>query len=218
MFYGDIMHSIDGLLNQGNIYPSVAKSCHLVAVSKQQPLEKIEKILHYGHRIFGENRVQEALEKWPAIRITYSDVELHMIGHVQTNKVEHIVELFDVVESLDSEKLMYAFVQAEKKIQKNLRYFIQVNVGNEPQKSGILLSDVEGFYYKAKENGLAVEGLMCIPPVDKHPAPYFVQLHLKAKQLGLTQLSMGMSADYQEAIRLGATYVRIGTALFGERH
>jgi pyridoxal phosphate enzyme (YggS family) len=188
-----------------------------VAVSKQQPIEKIEDIIKQGHTVFGENRVQEACEKWTLLKEKNPHIELHMIGHIQTNKAQFVVSLFDVVETLDSDKLVVALKQEERKQQRKLRYFIQVNLGDESQKTGIDVSDLERFIEFCNQEELDVTGLMCIPPVDKHPAPYFARLSLLAKKYHLKDVSMGMSSDYPIALCMGATHIRLGTALFGER-
>ena len=218
MSYSIIKNNIDVIFNDKSNYPSIADNCHLVAVSKMQSVEKIEEMILQGHRIFGENRVQEALDKWPALLDKYpASIEMHLIGHLQTNKVAESVRFFDVIETLDSEKLAIKLAEEEQKQSKKCRYFIQVNIGNEQQKSGILYEDVASFYAVCIGLGLNIIGLMCIPPVDMNPCPFFALLNDLAKKLGLKELSMGMSADYIDAIRLGATYVRVGTALFGDR-
>lgn len=190
----------------------------LIAVSKKQPDHKIDEALAAGHRIFGENRVQEAQERWGTRREQYSDLVLHLIGPLQTNKVKDAVALFDVIQTLDREKLA-GKLSSEMKVQgKNLPCFIQVNTGEEDQKSGILPADLQGFYdYCTKDCHLNVAGLMCIPPVDDPAAAHFAFLNKWAKKLGLKDLSMGMSSDFELAIPLGATYIRVGTGVFGER-
>ena len=190
----------------------------LVAVSKRQPEEKIDKILAAGQRVFGENRVQEATQRWTNRRLAYSDLTLHLIGPLQTNKVVEAVALFDVIEVVDREKL--ARVLAKEMIRQNrfLPCYIQVNTGEEPQKSGILPDQLEGFTHFCKnELALPIIGLMCIPPVDEEAAMHFALLSRMAKCLNLPKLSMGMSSDYVEAIGFGATSVRVGSAIFGTR-
>ncbi len=191
----------------------------LVAVSKLQPVEKITPLLEDGHRVFGENRVQEALEKWPALRARFPDTELHFIGHLQSNKAKDAVKLFDVIETVDRESLAKA-LGAEMHLQnRSLPCFIQVNTGEEPQKGGIAPRDLEKLFTFCKEEaGLNIQGLMCIPPADDIPDLHFALLHKLATGLGLAKLSMGMSADFPRAIRFGATHIRIGSALFGARN
>lgn len=193
-------------------------SVQLVAVSKKQPDERIDEALAAGHRVFGENRVQEAKQRWQERRLQYPDLELHLIGPLQTNKVKDAVALFDVIEVIDREKLASALAQEMCKQGKDLPCFIQVNTGDEAQKAGIhpdALADFYDFCYI--ENGLNIVGLMCIPPADEPPALHFALLKKYAGDLGLAQLSMGMSADFERAISLGATSVRVGTGVFGAR-
>ena len=195
-----------------------AASVTLVAVSKFQPLEKIEELLERGHRVFGENRVQEAEEKYTsALREKYPDINLHFIGHLQTNKAKDAVRLFDVIETVDRPELAEALRHEMDKQKRNLPCFIQVNTGNEAQKGGVASKDLAALYRFCKELKLNVTGLMCIPPVNDIPDLHFALLHKLAGELGLKHLSMGMSADFDIAIRYGATHVRIGSALFGER-
>jgi pyridoxal phosphate enzyme (YggS family) len=216
-FYSKISNEIKQILDSKSNHPLLHENVTLVAVSKQQPIEKIEDIIKQGHTVFGENRVQEACEKWTLLKEKNPHIELHMIGHIQTNKAQFVVSLFDVVETLDSEKLVVALKQEERKQQRKLRYFIQVNLGDESQKTGIDVSDLERFIEFCNQEELDVTGLMCIPPVDKHPAPYFARLSLLAKKYHLKDVSMGMSSDYPIALCMGATHIRLGTALFGER-
>lgn len=193
-------------------------SITLVAVSKTHSADRIEAALRAGHRCFGENRVQEAQAKWPALRARYPDLRLHLIGPLQTNKVKDAVELFDVIESVDRPKLAGAIAEQMAKVNRRLNCFIQVNTGNEPQKAGVLPKDADDFIRECKERfGLSVIGLMCIPPLEEPPALHFALLREIAKRHSLAELSMGMSADFEEAIRFGATYVRVGTAVFGSR-
>ena len=193
---------------------------HLVAVSKVQPATRIDEALAAGHRLFGENRVQEAQEHWAAIRAggAYPDLKLHLIGPLQTNKAADAVALFDVIETLDREKLALALAKEMQKQGRNLPCFIQVNTGEEAQKAGIAPADLPGFLeFCRTECGLNVRGLMCIPPVDDPPALHFALLAKLARAHDLPELSMGMSGDFEKAIALGATSVRIGTGVFGER-
>ncbi len=195
---------------------------NLIAVSKKQSDEKIQAALDAGHRLFGENRVQEAQEHWGNFatghRAQYPDLKLHLIGPLQTNKVKDAIALFDVIETLDREKLAEALSKEMKKQNRHLPCFIQVNTGEEDQKSGIAPRDLENFYhYATRDCGLDIQGLMCIPPVDEPPALHFALLQKYANKLGIKHLSMGMSSDFAAAIPLGATYIRIGSGIFGDR-
>ena len=189
----------------------------LIAVSKTQPAEAIEPLLEQGHRIFGENRVQEAQDKWPVLREAYPDTELHLIGQLQSNKAEDAVALFDCIHSLDRPSLLKALAKAMDKLEKRVPCFIQVNIGGEDQKGGCAVNDLPEFLAKARDAGIPVVGLMCLPPADIEPAPFFALLAKLAADNDLDQLSMGMSGDYPTAVMLGATHVRVGTALFGVR-
>jgi pyridoxal phosphate enzyme (YggS family) len=190
----------------------------LVAVAKTHPAEAVEAALAAGQTVFGENRVQEAQGKYPALRERFPQLKLHLIGPLQTNKVKEAVALFDAIESIDREKLARALATEIQRQQRNLALFIQVNIGEEPQKAGIPPRDADAFIHLCREQlGLEIAGLMCIPPADQQPAPYFALLREIAGRNGLTQLSMGMSGDYETAIHLGATLVRVGTAIFGTR-
>jgi len=190
----------------------------LVAVSKTHGPERVREVLEAGHRIFGENRVQEAQEKFPALKAAYSDLELHLIGPLQTNKARDAVALFDVIQSVDRERLAAVLAKEMERAGKRPACFIQVNTGEEAQKAGILPADLDAFVASCREaHKLPVVGLMCIPPVDEEPALHFALLAKMAKRNGLDKLSMGMSADYETAVRLGATHVRVGSALFGAR-
>ena len=191
----------------------------LTAVSKTQPSEAIDAILGTGQRIFGENRVQEAQGRWTERRAMLPDLELRLIGPLQTNKAEDAVELFDMIETLDREKLARALAQAAEKRGRSPRVLVQVNTGMEPQKAGVLPDQADALIAAARGTyGLTVDGLMCIPPADQDAEPHFELLRQLAEQNGLSVLSMGMSGDYETAIRCGATHVRVGTALFGERN
>jgi pyridoxal phosphate enzyme (YggS family) len=190
----------------------------LVAVSKSQPQDRIVAALEAGQRVFGENRVQEAQRRWPALRARFAGVALHLVGPLQTNKVRDALVLFDVIQTLDREKLARALAAEAQRGTALPPLFIEVNVGEEPQKAGVAPADTAGFLALCRaELGLPVVGLMCIPPADDVPAPYFALLQQMAGRLGLAQVSMGMSGDYEQAIRLGATHIRVGTAIFGER-
>ncbi|MEQ1929038.1 MAG: YggS family pyridoxal phosphate-dependent enzyme [Parvularculaceae bacterium] len=190
----------------------------ILAVSKTQGPERILPLLEFGHRLFGENRVQEAQGKWPALKSRFPDVELRLVGPLQTNKVGDAVALFDVIETLDREKLARALADASAKAGRAPRLFVEVNTGEEPQKAGVSPKDADAFIDKCRrEFGLQVDGLMCIPPTDEAPAPHFALLAKIARCNGLSSLSMGMSGDYVIAASLGATQVRIGTGIFGAR-
>lgn len=195
-----------------------AGAVKLVAVSKVQPDERIEAALTAGQRLFGENRVQEAEQRWAGRRARYSDLQLHLIGPLQTNKVREAVALFDVIETLDREKLARALAAEMAKQGRFLPCFIQVNTGEEPQKAGIVPQDLPDFLTLCRDEcGLTIKGLMCIPPAEDPPALHFAFLRKLAAENALPELSMGMSADFKKAIPLGATYVRVGTGVFGER-
>ncbi|MBV9550084.1 MAG: YggS family pyridoxal phosphate-dependent enzyme [Alphaproteobacteria bacterium] len=194
-----------------------APATHLVAVSKTISEAGIRQALAAGQRRFGENRVQEAAAKYPALKADYPDLELHLIGPLQTNKVKEAMSLFDVIETLDRVKLADALATERNKGAKCPRLFIQVNTGEEAQKAGVLPADLDALIAHARALALPVEGLMCIPPLDDDAAPHFAFLLKRARDLGLSQLSMGMSGDFELAIRFGATHVRVGTAIFGAR-
>jgi len=190
----------------------------LVAVSKTFPAETVRAALAAGHRVFGENRVQEAASRWPDLRAEYADLALHLIGPLQTNKVKVALDLFDVVETLDRPKLAHALAAHREKTGRCPELFIQVNTGAEPQKAGVMPDEADALIALCRETlSLPVTGLMCIPPIDEMPAPHFAFLADMAERHGLAKLSMGMSADFETAIGLGATHVRIGTGVFGPR-
>ncbi|MBT4908070.1 MAG: YggS family pyridoxal phosphate-dependent enzyme [Rhodospirillaceae bacterium] len=189
----------------------------LVAVSKIHDAGHIRPTLEAGHRVFGENRVQEAQGKWPGLKADFDGVELHLIGPLQTNKADDAVELFDVIESVDRLKLVNALARAMEKIGRRPACFIQVNTGEEDQKAGCLPDETDALVKAAREAGLDVIGLMCIPPFDEEPSLHFALLAEIARRNGLEQLSMGMSGDYETAVTFGATHVRVGTAIFGSR-
>jgi PLP dependent protein len=190
----------------------------LVAVSKIHGAALVEAAYRAGHRVFGENRVQEAEAKYPALKRTHTDLRLHLIGPLQTNKVRDAVALFDVIETVDRPKLAEVLARAMTMQDRRLDCLIQVNTGAEPQKAGIAPEAADGFITHCREKlHLPVLGLMCIPPVDEEPAPHFALLREIARRNGLALLSMGMSADFETAIRMGATHVRVGTAIFGAR-
>ena len=198
-----------------------ADDVNLIAVSKTHPAEAIEPVLEAGQRLFGENRVQEAQDKWPDLRERYPDVELHLIGQLQSNKAEDAAALFDVIHSLDRPSLLKALAKAYDKLGKRVPCFIQVDVGEEDQKGGCAIPDLPALVEQAREAEIPLRGLMCIPPADKEPAPFFALLGELARrhepEPGVWGLSMGMSGDYETAIMLGATHIRVGSALFGAR-
>ncbi|KAB0267989.1 YggS family pyridoxal phosphate-dependent enzyme [Microvirga brassicacearum] len=207
-----------GIARAATDYDRDPASITLVAVSKLFPSADIEAVLAAGHRVFGENYVKEAAEKWPPLRERYPDVELHLIGPLQSNKARDAVALFDVVESLDRPSLAEALAKEIARQGKTPRLLVQVNTGEEPQKGGVMPADLDAFLDLCRtRHGLVIEGLMCIPPAEDPPSPHFALLNSMAARHDLKTLSMGMSADYDPAIQLGATHVRVGSAIFGER-
>ena len=189
----------------------------LIAVSKTHPADAIVPLLEQGQRVFGENRVQEAAEKWPALRAAYPDVELHLIGQLQSNKVAEAVALFDCIHAVDRPSLVEALGKAMAAGDRRPDCFLQVNIGDEPQKGGCAIAGLPALLDRARAAGLPIAGLMCVPPFDTESAPYFALLAKIARDHGLSGLSMGMSDDFETAVMLGATHVRIGSALFGAR-
>lgn len=194
-----------------------AGSVKLIAVSKVQPLDRVEAVLEEGHRIFGENRVQEAAGKWPDFQQRYDGVELHLIGPLQTNKARQAIQMFDAIHSLDRPKLARTLARLAEEEGRCPDLFIQVNTGEEDQKAGVMPADADAFVAECRALGLPIVGLMCIPPVDEEPSLHFALLAKIAARNGLDGLSMGMSGDFEKAIALGATHVRVGSAIFGER-
>ena len=191
---------------------------NIIAVSKTFTLEHIQPLVDHGHLHFGENKVQEASAKWTTQKIKNKDLKLHMIGKLQSNKAKDAVKLFDYIHSVDNQKLADALAKHQKNFNRNLKYFIQVNIGNEIQKSGIPVNELDAFYnYCINEINLNIIGLMVIPPIDQNADKYFKSLNELNKSLALENLSMGMSADYMEAIKHGSTFVRIGSSIFGPR-
>ncbi len=189
----------------------------LIAVSKRQSDDVVEAVLKQGHRLFGENQVQEAAGKWPTFRETYPDAEVHLLGPLQTNKARQALGLFSAIHSLDRPKLAKTLARLAQEEGTCPELFIQVNTGEEEQKSGVLLADVDSFVADCRAMDLPVVGLMCIPPVDEEPSLHFALLAKLAARNGLSGLSMGMSGDYERAVALGATHVRVGSAIFGAR-
>ncbi|PHP68458.1 YggS family pyridoxal phosphate-dependent enzyme [Zhengella mangrovi] len=190
----------------------------LVAVSKTFEAADIRPVLDAGQRVFGENRVQEAQAKWPGLRTDYPGIELHLIGPLQSNKAKEAVTLFDVIETVDREKIAAELAKEIRKQERHPHLFVQVNTGLEPQKAGIDPRETAAFVTRCRDvHGLAIEGLMCIPPVDENPGPHFALLEKLAREAGVEKLSMGMSGDYETAVAFGATHVRVGSAIFGTR-
>lgn len=209
------------------IHDGIARACAdawrdadevtLIAVSKTQEADSILPLLRAGHRVFGENRVQESAAKWPELRETFPDVQLHLVGQLQSNKAEESVRLFDVIHSLDRMSLLNALVRAMDKAGRRLPCFVQLNLAGEEQKGGCTPTELSGLLAAARDADLPIAGLMTVPPVGLEPAPWFALLAKLADDHGLTGLSMGMSDDYPTAVRIGATHIRVGTALFGAR-
>ncbi len=194
------------------------KPVNIIAVSKTFPLDYIQPLIDHGHTHFGENKVQEALAKWSEVKKEKKDLRLHMIGKLQSNKAKDAVRLFDYIHSLDNQKLADAIVKHQVSLNKNLKCFIQVNIGNETQKSGIPVNELDAFYnYCANEINLNIIGLMVIPPIDANAGKYFKSLNELNKSLALENMSMGMSADFAEAIEHGSTFIRVGSSIFGSR-
>jgi len=189
----------------------------LIAVSKTQPTEAVVPLIEAGQRAFGENRVQEAQAKWPALRERFPGIELHLVGQLQSNKAEEAVALFDAIHSLDRPSLIAALAKAMDKTGRQVPCFVQVNIGAEPQKGGVAIAALAGLLAEARAAEIPLAGLMCVPPLEIEPAPFFALLDKLARDHGLAGRSMGMSGDFETAIMLGATHVRVGTALFGAR-
>jgi pyridoxal phosphate enzyme (YggS family) len=194
-----------------------ADAVTLIAISKTKGVEEIEPLLAAGQRVFGENRVQEAQGKWPVLREAWPDVQLHLVGQLQSNKAEEAVDLFDAIHSVDRSSLIAALARAMERQDKRPNCFLQVNIGEEEQKGGCAIDALSTLLAEARDAGVPVIGLMAVPPADVEPAPYFALLARLARDHGLDQLSMGMSGDYETAVMLGATHIRVGTALFGTR-
>ena len=195
----------------------INKSPKIIAVSKTFSIDKINPLIEYGHLDFGENKVQEAIDKWSNVKLKNKDINLHLIGSLQTNKVKFAVKLFDYIHSVDSEKLAKKIFDEQEKQSKKVKIFIQVNIGDEEQKSGVDKSSLPNLYSYCKKLNLDVIGLMCIPPQDKLAEYYFKELNNLNKKLGLNELSMGMSADFLDAVKNSATYLRLGSNIFGKR-
>tara|TARA_B100001057_G_scaffold375405_1_gene380194 strand:- start:3432 stop:4091 length:660 start_codon:yes stop_codon:yes gene_type:complete len=211
--YKEIINAIEQKLKDQN----KNNSPKIIAVSKTFKLNKILPLIEYGHLDYGENKVQEALEKWSEIKKDKQDINLHLIGKLQTNKVKFAISIFDYIHSLDSEKLAKKIADEEIKQEKKIKLFIQVNIGDESQKSGVPKSQVKDLFNYCKKLNLNVIGLMCIPPIDVNPEKYFSEIKLINENLNLKELSMGMSTDYLKAIDYSSTFLRIGSSIFGER-
>ena len=209
----DIENNIKVQINKLNItnHPKI------IAVSKTFKIDKISPLIEYGHINYGENKVQEAVEKWTEIKKTNSKLKLHMIGKLQTNKVKYAVQIFDYIHSVDSQKLAKKISDEQNKINKKIKIFLQVNIGNEDQKSGVNISQLSQLASYCKEIGLDLIGLMCIPPINLNPESYFEEMNKLNKDLEFTELSMGMSSDYLTAVKYLSTYVRVGSSIFGQR-
>jgi pyridoxal phosphate enzyme (YggS family) len=203
--------------NAEEIAGRVSGTTQLIAVSKVQPNDRVEAVLHEGHRLFGENKVQEAAAKWPAFREQFDGVEVHLLGPLQTNKARQAMELFEVIHSLDRPKLAKTIARLAEEMGHCPDLFIQVNTGEEDQKAGVLPAEADAFVAECRDLGLPIVGLMCIPTADEEPSLHFALLRKIAERNGLSQLSMGMSGDFESAVALGATYVRVGSAIFGAR-
>jgi len=216
------MHiTVQNLINIENkikLKSQLYKTIKVIAVSKTFAMDQIQPLIDHGHIDFGENKVQEALDKWTKIKISHSKIQLHLIGKLQTNKVKFAVKLFDFIHSVDNEKLAKKISEEQIKQNKKIKIFIQVNIGDEQQKSGISKSDLQNFYLFCQNLNLDIVGLMCIPPAEKNSNIYFSEMNLLNKKFNLPELSMGMSSDYLEAINHQATYVRIGSDIFGKRN
>ena len=209
---------IKSLINKAEVNSSGSTgNVKLIAVSKVQPVDRIKSVLDEGHRVFGENRIQEAQSKWPAFKQQYQEVELHIIGPLQTNKTRAAMELADSIHTLDRPKLARNIARLAQELGKCPELFVQVNTGGEQQKSGVLPKETESFVKECLDMDLPVKGLMCIPPVDEEASLHFALLKKISENCGLRYLSMGMSADFEKAISFGATHIRVGSAIFGER-
>ena len=209
----DIENNIKVYLSKSN----TKKPVKVIAVSKTFNIEKILPLIEYGHVDYGENKVQEAIEKWSEIKKTNLNIKLHMIGRLQTNKVKFAVQIFDYIHSVDSEKLAKKIADEQLKINKKIKIFLQVNIGDENQKSGVNKNDTQKLISLCNDLKLEVIGLMCIPPLNLDPNKYFIEMKELSETFGFTELSMGMSSDYMLAVKNSSTYVRIGSSIFGQR-
>ena len=211
--YKDIISSIDRKIEAQKIHltPKV------IAVSKTFKLEKILPLIEYGHLDYGENKVQEAIEKWSEIKLKRQNIKLHLIGRLQTNKVKYAIKIFDFIHSVDSKKLAKKIANEQDKQNKKPKLFIQVNIGDEEQKSGVNIDQIEDLILFSKQLNLNIIGLMCIPPANEEPDKYFKEIKLLNKKFNLSEISMGMSSDYLKAVENSSTYLRIGSSIFGQR-
>ena len=211
--YKDIISAIDRKIEEQKIHYTPK----IIAVSKTFKIEKILPLIEYGHVDYGENKVQEALDKWSEIKLKNQNIKLHLIGKLQTNKVKHAVKIFDFIHSVDSMKLARKIADEQLKQNKNLKLFIQVNIGNEEQKSGIKVDHIQDLIIFSKKLKLNIIGLMCIPPANEEPDKYFKEIKLLNKKFNLSEISMGMSSDYLKAVENSSTYLRVGSSIFGQR-
>lgn len=212
------MISLNNYINIKKKVFLLSSTTKIIVVTKNFGVEKFQNIINYGHKDFGENRVQEAIEKWSSIIFNIKDIKLHLIGNLQSNKVRDAIKIFDFIHSLGSERLALILKKEESFLNKKIKYFIQINLANEANKNGIAISEADNFIKFCKNDlSLNVIGLMCIPPINSNPDFYFLQLKEIAYKNNLTELSMGMSGDFVSAIHNGATYIRIGSGIFGER-
>ena len=211
--YKDIISAIDKKLEEQKI----KYTPKVIAVSKTFKLEKILPLIEYGHLDYGENKVQEAIDKWSEIKLKKQNIKLHLIGKLQTNKVKHALKIFDYIHSVDSMKLAKKIADEQNKQNKNLKLFIQVNIGDEEQKSGIKVDQVKDLITFSKQLNLNIVGLMCIPPANEEPDKYFKEINILSKKFNLQEISMGMSSDYLKAVENSSTYLRIGSSIFGKR-
>ena len=211
--YNDIISAINKKIEEQNIFTSPK----VIAVSKTFGLEKIFPLIEYGHLDYGENKVQEAVQKWSDTKLKKPNIKLHLIGKLQSNKVKDAVKIFDYIHSLDSTKLAKKIADEQYKQNKIIKLFIQVNIGNEEQKSGVKVNQIDDLLTFSKQLNLSVIGLMCIPPANKEPDKYFKEINLLNKKFNLQEISMGMSSDYLKAVENSSTYLRIGSSIFGQR-
>ena len=211
--YNDIISAINKKIEEQNIFTSPK----VIAVSKTFGLEKIFPLIEYGHLDYGENKVQEAVQKWSDIKLKKPNIKLHLIGKLQSNKVKDAVKIFDYIHSLDSTKLAKKIADEQYKQNKIIKLFIQVNIGNEEQKSGVKVNQIDDLIMFSKQLNLSVVGLMCIPPANKEPDKYFKEINHLNKKFNLQEISMGMSSDYLKAVENYSTYLRIGSSIFGQR-
>ena len=212
--YKDIISAIDRKIEEQKIISSPK----VIAVSKTFGLEKILPLIEHGHLDYGENKVQEAIDKWSDIKLKNQDIKLHLIGKLQTNKVKHAIKLFDYIHSVDSIKLAKKISDEQIRQNKNVKLFIQVNIGNEDQKSGVKIDEIDELIIFSKQFNLNIIGLMCIPPANEEPDKYFKQMKFLSKKFNLLETSMGMSSDYLKAVENSSTYLRIGSSIFGARN